>query len=1214
MPVGSLYTAKDAVATAMPLLLATITFSDGTVLRLSTHDLTGGAVYAGNAYLPYIVNKQIAATQALGEQGIDVPASVNLQLADSDFVLWNNYETLHGFKGSKLELVAVMYDVLANGYSSDSRTIFRGICKEPGGKLPQHDGKNLSIGFASKFNMTDLPLPGLKVQTSCPWAFPETLTERQGGADNSDSMFFRCGYSPDATGGNARGNYQSGTTAFTDCSLTADDCKARGMFEKDSANRVTGRFGGIQWNPPGQSQNVRGYVDGKWSSVFASSNQARYGDYIPMLYGRAWTEPLVINTLPDGNYLTITALVCFGQVDVILDVVVNDYHIPHTYNDSEAPITTGPGISNNTEAALSGWWTTLNKGDRDGMPGSAGSGEDPYGSYCCLRITVPLKVAAAGSIPQVRVYAEKGSSYPADQIQDILTNWAGWDAAELNSSSFTASAALDIAVIPYEYQSGISSTRHRFTSSLYLKQQQTVADVLRGLRNCRRGILGPDETGLLRLSTKQTLADQQPAPITGSNYNTAITSKKADGTTANGYAAYRFDESNIIGFPRPNLITNGNTYTVQFQNSENSHSIDTLQVIDSDDIRRSGQNIPGVFSVLGADNYDQLHRVIASDTAEHFRGNWRNDTGGSVEVDIVASIRAVHLSVGDIVLLNWELLGISDQLFRVTSIAPTTNFETATIGLTWHVDDWYVDTYGQLGQPVFTNRFRDKLLRPSLPWLPYGEQPATGDSIFDPTDWSFGIAQSYQMGADGVIAQLTISGRKIVNITSDTLAPPIVPVQGDTANTGGTLEGGRSFYVKLVAVNAAGELSSTSNLVSIGVPSGTNTNTITVPNLLWDSATDTYLVFAGRTPNTLSYQSGGTGTPSSVTLTDLSVALWGPPDSEFDKYRIRMKVMSHPGTWAWPVDQVTSTTIKISSVPAPGFTVNQYAGCDLTWFGRVNSDTSLPIVNFRIASNTTDTLTLASGAPDPAALGMVPGDSVAMRANMVTFGTDAFGDYIEDPNWISCFSPAGLPLDVEIGNMILFFAGAGRGQSVVITKNTQTRLYADFGFTPDSTSRYVVVGPTFEEVADSDSINNADPNSDFSLSFPVQNYLGKSMVVQVLTVDGGNNESVEAQSPVRDMYLYGKGLNVIYINTDTTLGAFDQQINVDTTNGSVTLTAPPSTFMKGRRIVAKKISDDTNLMIVAAPVVNGVQQTIDGNISISRANKDDVIEIAGNTD
>src|SRR6185369_847604 len=116
----------------------------------------------------------------------------------------------------------------------------------------------------------------------------------------------------------------------------------------------------------------------------------------------------------------------------------------------------------------------------------------------------PLKVAAAGSIPRVRVYAEKGSGYPSDQMSDILQNWAGWDSAELNAGSFTAAVALDTAVIPYEYQPGAASTRHRFTSSLYLKQSQTVADVLRGLRNCRRGILRPDDTGKLYLGTEQT--------------------------------------------------------------------------------------------------------------------------------------------------------------------------------------------------------------------------------------------------------------------------------------------------------------------------------------------------------------------------------------------------------------------------------------------------------------------------------------------------------------------------------------------------------------------------------------------------------------------------------------------------------------------------------------------------------------------------------------
>ena len=48
MPVGSILTAKEQASTVQPLLLATITLHDGSVRRLSTHDLTGGIQYSGN--------------------------------------------------------------------------------------------------------------------------------------------------------------------------------------------------------------------------------------------------------------------------------------------------------------------------------------------------------------------------------------------------------------------------------------------------------------------------------------------------------------------------------------------------------------------------------------------------------------------------------------------------------------------------------------------------------------------------------------------------------------------------------------------------------------------------------------------------------------------------------------------------------------------------------------------------------------------------------------------------------------------------------------------------------------------------------------------------------------------------------------------------------------------------------------------------------------
>ncbi|MCC6591616.1 MAG: hypothetical protein IT168_33325 [Bryobacterales bacterium] len=1134
MPVGSILTVKEQASTVQPLLLATITFHDGAVLRLATHDITGGVQYAGNSYLPRIVNKEIAASQALSEHGIDIPASVNLRLSDADYYLWSNFERQKGFKGAKLELRAVAYDAVAKEFSSDSRVIFRGICKEPGGRLPSHDGKVLSVGFFSRLGMADISLPPIRVQKTCPWSFPQTASDRQKGADDSKSEFYPCGYSPDATGGNARGNLNGGVP-FVTCNFTKEDCVARGMFSKDSSNRTTARFGGIQWNPP-QAQTVREYVTGKWVSVAGGSNEARYGDNIPMLWGTAWTDPLILNTVPDGNFLQFEALICFGEVSYIHEVVVNDVKIPHTYNDGEMP-SVPKGISNNTEAARGGWWIAVNRGDRDGANDPAymftegGTPvSDPYGSYCVIRVAVPRKLADAGSVPRVRVLATRGSDNPAHQIKEILEQWVGWDASELNSGYFDDAANVGYQFVNYTTQFGATSTRRRFTSSLYLRQRESAAEVVRGLRNCMRGVLGPDENGLLRLRVKQTLADQHPAVVQGSNYTPPVPSKRAtnyqvtDGTAANGYAAYRFDESNILETPQVTLTTAGNRYNIQFQNADNRYSWDAFSPIDSEDTRRSDQEIPASFPVKGADNYDQLYRLIGTYSAEQFRGNWRGDTGGTLVFEFPVSFRGVHLSVGDLCLLNWEPLGVLNQPVRVIRIQPASNFETARFAVAWHSDDWYLDSWGQQGMPRPASPHRNRLIRPAFSWLPFGQQPEQGDSLFGRSEWNFKVGQKYEKAADGTaIAKVYLAGRQITNVTLNRPEPPFVPIQGSTANTGGNIPGGRAYYVAFASC-ADGKLSGLSSQVTIGVPAGTNTNTLIVNGIGWDAGATGYVVFGGRDPNCLSAQpdeSGNyfrSGTPGSVTITSLTDATWGVPDGEFDRYRFRVKRVLHAGLWGAEIAAVTANTIRIA-VPEPGFTVNEYAGYDLAWLGQKGSDDPLPIAHFRVQGNTADTLTLAAGAPDPDALGMDVGDVVVMLSRP-TFGTDGNGSYIEDPAWQSCFYPDGLSANEE-GRLLRFIAGTCRSQVVRIKGNTATRLYADFAVQPDLTSRYVVEEPGWQVISDTAAINNDDPAAEMNADIDVNNYKGQTLLVQALTLDGGDTESVEATSPIRIIYLFG---------------------------------------------------------------------------------------------
>jgi hypothetical protein len=130
MPLGTINAAKELALACQPLLLAEFAFSDGAVLRCSTHALLtvgGGFQYAGHDYLPPIPSQDITALQILSEQGIALPPSVSAQLNDGTQYRWANYEQAKTCRGARLTLRFVFWNVYENGFSSDDLTPFVGI-------------------------------------------------------------------------------------------------------------------------------------------------------------------------------------------------------------------------------------------------------------------------------------------------------------------------------------------------------------------------------------------------------------------------------------------------------------------------------------------------------------------------------------------------------------------------------------------------------------------------------------------------------------------------------------------------------------------------------------------------------------------------------------------------------------------------------------------------------------------------------------------------------------------------------------------------------------------------------------------------------------------------------------------------------------------------------------------------------------------------------
>lgn len=627
----------------------------------------------------------------------------------------------------------------------------------------------------------------------------------------------------------------------------------------------------------------------------------------------------------------------------------------------------------------------------------------------------------------------------------------------------------------------------RFKLGFGISQRASGSDILRQLRTACRSILRPNlTTGLMQLIPEQTLGAQQPSAMAGSNYNTAIASIDATGASLPGYVAWKFDYSSILPAPdgsssltldQLDIKNCPNRVSFEFTDEDNEYQSDSLSLVDSVDVGRVTRPVDGQIAALGILNYDQAERASATFLAKLDRGNLRRDTGGTYSLTFKSSFKCVNLQVGNIVLIDYPQLGINDNLStaagagingflaRVISVKPDHNFRTATIVANFHVDGWYVDTFGQSGlNPAQQTQFRNSLNRPPFPWSPYYTQPLTGDALFDHTDWQMGILQKYDTSASAQpLAQVSISGNLPINVFAQNgLTPPSIGAQGTTAPTGGTVKAGRTYYGQLCGYDSTGAITTPSNPNSpcqIDVPAGADTATLTFPVDLWPPNTVSYELFVGTLRSRMSSQASGVvtppATPASITITSYKEDTWGIPDVEFNSLGIDGKLVIHAGIIGDAIYAVTSTTIQLAIPSDNGFATNQFApdGSGNPYYimllGLTGSSTYLPIANWKIASNTFDTFTLAGGGIDPTTIargdgttGLKQGDVIVITMRP-TVGSDGSGNYIQDVNFVNAACPyyeahevTGATNATPIVITIAEDAGVVTGNKVYITSVT----------------------------------------------------------------------------------------------------------------------------------------------------------------------------------
>src|SRR5258708_6206727 len=298
---------KEQETPPTPLFLFDCELGSGSVERWSTHAVT----VAGNAYAARLLQHNLMLLQASSDSGLDGAQKISVTLANADS-RFSQIERETGFKGARLTIHFLFYDLAADAPASEARVVFRGVANPPDEILEAA----LRLSFGNRMNLQRIVLPEVRIERRCPWLFPATAAQRiealNGTQKGKYSALHRCGYSADQAG--AVGNLNR-SVPYTDCDYTRSACVARGMFDTDQATTVTRRFGGIEYVPA--QIDVRSYGEKGTHLSPVMDNAARYSDFVPLVYGVAWYKPPVVFARNDGNLTHTEGLLGMGEIDSV---------------------------------------------------------------------------------------------------------------------------------------------------------------------------------------------------------------------------------------------------------------------------------------------------------------------------------------------------------------------------------------------------------------------------------------------------------------------------------------------------------------------------------------------------------------------------------------------------------------------------------------------------------------------------------------------------------------------------------------------------------------------------------------------------------------------------------------------------------------------------------------------------------------------------------
>jgi hypothetical protein len=917
------YDLKEQAVTDTPLLVFDCTLPDGQVESWSTHQVT----VVNTLYTARVLQHNIFEMQTASDQGVDGIPRISIVLANADGHC-SEIERATGWKGARLSVGFLFYDLRNDQPATEPSVIFQGICNPPD---DIREG-TFQITASNRMNLQRLLLPQVRIQRRCPWEFPAEQSQRveaiDGGANGTYSRYYRCGYSAGESGGS--GNLSSGSP-FTSCGYSRTDCEQRGMFL---------RFGGLEYVPP--SISVRTYGDKSWHTSAVALNAARYNDFVPLVYGTAWYAPPVVFSRNDGNLTRMEVLLGIGEMQGVMKVLVSDVEVP-------------AGVTG-TNMTATGWYNVMTLGTRNGVcdpdftDGSGQPAGDPYGSMAYLSVVVPNRLNNGTSLPSVKVLAQgvKLPTYGADGTQtgqqftsnpawillDILRR-TGWAASEIDIPSFSTAAKYCDEAIPALDLYGNPITLPRFQCNLILQSRKSAGDIVRGVRNAARLLLSYGTNGALLLSVENTLAMEQPNKPGWSNSTESLgggwpSYEFGDGSNGlSGILRKASGEPSLRVFSR-SVADSPNRLTVEFQDALNEYQQDSFSMVDPDDVARSGQEVAAPLTAIGIPNYDQASRILKLTLDKSIRGN--------TYIEFQTSVRAFGIQLGDLITVTYLKEGFDRQLFRVLKIAPGVNHRITTITAQIHDDAWYSDTNGQVSTGGGGRRTSNAGL--GIP------NPLLGTTLDDNGDIQFAIQETAATATDGTVeASVTVS---FVTPAASATAGPRIPFLSlsPQVEPGGTFQGNQSLYYAISGCDSAGNEGALSFIVAAFVLS--DGSQIRLTDLSFSPETTSFHVYRGDTPALLFRVASNQPLAADFLDAGLSKKLIAPPGPNFDH-----------ANFYWRLEQQSEIAAAIHGSNTIGnnnlqMAANQYRGMIVRVTRAHGAGQERSVI-----SNTVDTLTVS---------------------------------------------------------------------------------------------------------------------------------------------------------------------------------------------------------------------------------------------------------------